>query len=76
MPVIGGVVSLASTLPGNTALTGIYFSCLYFFLQCKKMCVLIKCIFFAGALPTSNASSKNIGEVSTGAHMYIVLQNV
>ncbi|KAI2654206.1 Zinc finger MYM-type protein 4 [Labeo rohita] len=39
MPVIGGVVSLASTLPGNTALTG--------------------------ALPTSNASSKNIGEAST-----------
>ncbi|XP_052001833.1 zinc finger MYM-type protein 4-like isoform X2 [Xyrauchen texanus] len=39
MPIIGGVVSLASTLPGNTALTG--------------------------ALPTSNASSKNIGEAST-----------
>ncbi|KTF93154.1 hypothetical protein cypCar_00007486 [Cyprinus carpio] len=39
MPVIGGVVSLASTLPGNTALTG--------------------------ALPTSNASSKNMGEAST-----------
>ncbi|XP_055027739.2 zinc finger MYM-type protein 4 isoform X5 [Misgurnus anguillicaudatus] len=39
MPVIGGVVSLASTLPGNTAVTG--------------------------ALPTSNASSKNIGEAST-----------
>ncbi|KAI7804652.1 putative zinc finger MYM-type protein 4-like, partial [Triplophysa rosa] len=39
MPVIGGVVSLASTLPGNTAVTG--------------------------ALPTSNANSKNIGEAST-----------
>lgn len=29
MPVIGGVVSLASTLPGNTALTGIQLSCFY-----------------------------------------------
>ncbi|MCJ8737164.1 hypothetical protein PDJAM_G00020830 [Pangasius djambal] len=39
MPVIGGVVSLASALAGNTALTG--------------------------ALPTSNASSKIIGDAST-----------
>ncbi|XP_017331360.1 zinc finger MYM-type protein 4 isoform X4 [Ictalurus punctatus] len=39
MPVIGGVVSLASALTGNTALTG--------------------------ALPTSNASSKIIGDAST-----------
>ncbi|XP_072545089.1 zinc finger MYM-type protein 4 isoform X2 [Salminus brasiliensis] len=39
MPVIGGVVSLASALAGNTALTG--------------------------ALPTSNASSKVIGDAST-----------
>ncbi|TSK72189.1 Zinc finger MYM-type protein 4 [Bagarius yarrelli] len=39
VPVIGGVVSLASALAGNTALTG--------------------------ALPTSNASSKIIGDAST-----------
>ncbi|XP_049319649.1 uncharacterized protein si:ch211-266o15.1 isoform X3 [Astyanax mexicanus] len=57
MPVIGGVVSLASALAGNTALTG--------------------------ALPTSNASSKVIGDASTqtdaavnaGPHQRRMLKN-